>query len=242
MARTRGMPAFRAIAEEIERKIMAGELPVGSALPGEQAMATTFAVSRSTIREAIRLLEQMGLIARQEGRNRLFITAPRHEEIGARMRAAFVLHATTFNQLWELLAAIEPMCAEAAAREASAEDIALLEDNVERTRLALAAGENLVALDIEFHALVAQASGNGALRVCRETVGELFYPAFSRVMTQLNAGQRLLVSHGNVLAGLKARNGQEARGWMERHIGDFRRGWELAGYDLHARIAAPERT
>lgn len=80
MARTRSMPAFRSIAEEIERRVLAGELPVGSALPGEQVLATVFDVSRSTIRGSIRLLEQMGLIARRQGRNKLLITAPQSED------------------------------------------------------------------------------------------------------------------------------------------------------------------
>lgn len=236
MAGSRGTPAFRAIAAKLEQRILSGELPVGSALPGELLLASAFEVSRSTIREAIRLLEQMGLLARQQGRNKLLITAPRAEDIAARMKAAFVLRATTFNQLWEVLAAIEPMCAEAAAREADEAVLALIEDNLERTRHALAQGQDLVWLDIEFHALVAQASGNTALQICRETVGELFYPAFSQVMSHLNAGQRLYVSHENIFAALKARNGPVAREWMERHIGDFKRGWELAGRDLKALV------
>jgi DNA-binding FadR family transcriptional regulator len=237
--RDRASPAFRAIARELEQQVLSGELAVGSVLPGELSLAKRFSVSRSTIREAIRLLEQLGLIRREQGRNKLTVTAPSNKEIGARMRTAFLLQDTTFEQLLDVMSAIEPMCAAVAAVKADDDDLAAIADNLARTEAALDDPEALVALDIEFHNLVAAATGNGALRLSRDTIGELFYPAFNQVIRRLNAGARLLFAHRKIFEALKARNAAEARSWMEKHIGDFQRGCELANLDFNAPIGSP---
>jgi GntR family transcriptional repressor for pyruvate dehydrogenase complex len=238
-ARDRSSPAFRQIAQELEQQVLTGELAVGNTLPGEHELARRFAVSRSTIREAIRLLEQLGLIGREEGRNKLTVTAPSNKDIGERMRTAFLLQDTTFEQLWEVMSAIEPMCAFVAATKASEQDLAVIADNIARTEAVLGDAEQLAELDIEFHNLVAAATGNGALRLSRDTVGELFYPAFNLVISRLNAGARLLLAHRKIFEALKARNASEARSWMEKHVGDFQRGCDLANLDFNAPISGP---
>lgn len=238
-ASTKPLPAFRTIAQEIEDQVLSGRLPMGSALPSETSLAEQFSVSRSTIREAIRLLEQIGIIRRAQGRNRLKITQPRPEDIGARIKTAFLLQRTTFEQLWQVLNAIEPTCAAVAAEKVTPEHIESIEDNLNRTETAQAAGGDLVELDIEFHNLIAQATGNGALQLSRETVGELFYPAFTQVMKRLNAGERLILAHRKIFDAIKAGDASEAKNWMERHIGDFQRGCDLANLDFNASIAGP---
>lgn len=235
----RPLPAFRAIARDLEQKILAGDLPVGKALPSELSLAGKFGVSRSTIREAIRALEQNGLIRREEGRNQLRITAPQAKEIGAQMKTAFILQETTFEQLWEVMSAIEPACAATAALKASDADLKKIEDNIRRTKAAIDDFGALVELDIEFHNLVAAATGNGALQMSRETVGELFYPAFAKVMARLNAGERLLLAHSKIFDAISNRDDREARLWMDRHIGDFHRGCDLANLDFSAPITGP---
>jgi DNA-binding FadR family transcriptional regulator len=240
-AQTRGRnaPAFRAIAQELEQQVLSGDLAVGSTLPGELELARRFAVSRSTIREAIRALEQIGLIRREEGRNKLTVTSPSRKEIGERLRTAFLLHDTTFEQLWEVMTALEPMCAYVAATKAEPADLAAIADNIARTEAALGDAERLTQLDIEFHNLVAAATGNSALRLSRDTVGELFYPAFNLVIGRLNAGARLLLAHRKIHAALEASDAAGARSWMEKHIGDFQRGCDLANLDFKAPISGP---
>jgi GntR family transcriptional regulator, transcriptional repressor for pyruvate dehydrogenase complex len=236
--RHRSFPAFRAIAADLEQKVLSGELPLGTALPSEQELAARFAVSRSTIREAIRLLEQMGLIRRAEGRNRLRISAPRDSDIGSRLKASLILQDTTYEHLWEVMSAFEPACARAAARRATAAELDRIADNIRRTEAALSNARDLVELDIEFHALVAAATGNRALQIGRESVGDLFYPAFIQVMTRLNAGPRLLSAHRRIHEALCAHDAKEAEAWMVRHIGDFQRGLTLANVDLKSPIQA----
>ena len=111
-------------------------------------------------------------------------------------------------------------------------ELNLLEENVDRTRHAVAHAKDLVALDVEFHTILAAASRSRTLQLCREPIGQVFYPAFLRLVLRLNVGERLVFAHQQVLDGLRARDRGKARLWMEKHIVDFRRGYELANLDI----------
>ena len=62
-----GPPMYRRIAEQLFQDIGSGAFPVGSRLPGEHELRARYGVSRHTIREALRLLEEQGLINRAKG-------------------------------------------------------------------------------------------------------------------------------------------------------------------------------
>ncbi len=224
--------AFQVVATAIEGKILSGQWPVGSALPGEIALAKAFGVHRSTMREAIRGLEQEGLLQRPPGSKQLLVNAPEGSHVASRMTAAIVLQEATFRELWETLLFLEPAAAEAAASRATDSELTELEENLEASRGLLGDPNALVILDMEFLAIIARASRNRVLQLCRAPIGQLLYPAFMPVMQRPPAGKRLLEAHQALLKALKARNPDEARTWMYRHVVDFRHGYEAAGLDI----------
>jgi DNA-binding FadR family transcriptional regulator len=228
----RNEPAYRLVVRSIESKIMSGEWSVGDRVPSETTLAGDFGVHRSTVREAIRVLEQNGLVRRHDGGKLLYVTAPREADISARITAAIVLHEISFFELWESMRCFEPVLTECAARRIDDETLDLLQVNVEKTRAGLDDMQGLVTLDIEFHQIIARASRNRALQLCRQPISQLFYPAFSKVLTSLSAGERLLFAHENILQALRNRDAPGARVWMDKHIVDFRRGYELAKLDI----------
>lgn len=115
------------------------------------------------------------------------------------------------------------------------EGIRSLEQNgLVRTQRALDNRESLTELDIKFHHLVAVAAHNPALLLSREPLSHLFYPAFYPVMDRLNARERLLSAHTRIVECIRKRDMQQAKTWMDKHIVDFRRGYELADLDIHA--------
>lgn len=226
-------PAYKVVADAIERLILHGTLKTGDVLPAETALAAQFGVNRSTVREGIRSLEQNGLV-RREGGKKLFASRPRHADTAAQVSRAMLLHDVTFLNLWETIAALEPVAAALATERASEQEIAALEDNLLRTQRSLDNRESLTELDIEFHHLVAVAAHNPALLLSREPLSHLFYPAFYQVMDRLNARERLLSAHTRIVACIRKRDMTQARTWMDKHIVDFRRGYELADLDIHA--------
>lgn len=225
-------PAYQLVALGIERRIMEGVYKVGQQLPSELDLAKQLGVNRSTVREAIRVLEQNGLVFRKSAR-RLVISVPREKDLASRVSQAMILHEITFLELWETMLPLEVRAAELAASRASDEEIGRMEENLRETANCLEHERKLVALDIEFHLLVAKASRNRALLLAREPIGLLFYPAFYQVMSRLNAKDRLLSAHQEVVNGIRNRDPRHAAQWMEKHIKDFRRGYELADLDMN---------
>lgn len=240
-------PAYKAVSAEIERRILAGALKPGDRLPSETALAGQFGVNRSTVREGIRQLEQEGLVRREGGR-RLFVALPGHGELAPRATRALIMHQATFRELWHVALSLEPTAAALAAGEAAAghagEAMSALERNVARTGDLVAAGtapsRDLVALDIEFHALVALAARNRALMLAREPVGLLFYPAIGVLLARLpQAGRRLVQAHRAVLEALRTGDAAGAERWMRKHIVDFRRGYEVARLSMDHPVGTP---
>lgn len=226
------VPVYRSVANTIGERILSGELPIGSGLPSETSLAQTLGVNRSTMREAIRVLEENGMLRRRPGGKRLFVSAPRDAEVATRMKAAMVLREMSFLELWEAMHCIEPAITAAAALRISDAELDLLEENVDRTRHAAAHSQNLAALDLEFHTIIAAASRSRLLQLCREPIGQLFYPSFLRLVLRLNVVERLVFAHEQILEGLRTRDVNKARQWMTKHVVDFRRGYELANLDI----------
>lgn len=231
-------PAYKAVSAAIERAILDGALPPGAALPTEQELADRFGVHRSTVREAIRQVEQEGLLQRREGR-RLFVCLPGVHDLAPRATRLLLLHQTTFQELWDVALTLEPLAARLAARHASDDELALLETNVAATESETRLPE-LVALDMEFHALVGSASHNRALMLAREPVGLLYNPTLLQIFKRLpQASVRNLAAHHHTLVALRARDADGAAEWTRKHMVDFQRGFAMAGLDMSTPIAQP---
>jgi GntR family transcriptional repressor for pyruvate dehydrogenase complex len=228
--------AYQAVAQAIETKILTSEWALGSALPGEVALAEAFGVNRSTVREAIRVLEQQGLLVRSS-RKQLVVNAPGNTHVASRMTAAIILQEVTFLEMWEVMMLTEPRAAEAAATRASDEEIAEIEQAHINSRLALGDPKVLVVWDARFLDAIAQASHNRVLQLCRAPLGPLFYPTFLPVLERSVGGKRLVQAQAEILKVLKAHDARGAFDWMRRHIEDFRRGYEAAGMDVSRPVA-----
>ena len=231
-------PAYKAVSAAIERAIVDGALPPGAALPTEQDLAERFGVHRSTVREAIRQVEQEGLLQRREGR-RLFVCLPGVHDLAPRATRMLLLHQVTFQELWDVAVVLEPLAAHRAARQATDDDLTLLDVNLVASRQEKAV-DRLVTLDMEFHALVGRASHNHALMLAREPVGLLYNPTLQQLFKRLpQASVRNLEAHAHLLDALRRRDAEGAAEWTRKHMVDFQRGFAMAGLDMSKPIAQP---
>jgi len=238
---TNGAPAYRVIAQSVERQILSGELKIGEVLPSELALAERLGVNRSTVREAIRLLEENGIVRRRQGGKKLFVSIPEDAKTSQRLTTSLVLQEVTFAELWDVMYALEPVAARRAASRIDSATLEALRDNIARTATNVKDLDYLVEVDLEFHRLVALASGNRALQLCRQPISGLFYPAFDAVIRRLNAGERLLAAHTKIFEAIEANDERTAEEWMRKHIVDFHRGFELANLDIESAVD-PGRT
>jgi DNA-binding FadR family transcriptional regulator len=231
-SRISSTPAYKLVAEAIERDILSGKLRDGEPLGTETELATQFGVNRSTVREGIRLLEHGGLIRRDSSR-RLWIGVPGVEGLAERMTRALVLHEVTFRELYEASLALQIATMEAAVERATPGQIDELEDNVARTEALLGDATAVAKLDAEFHTLIGHASHNRVLQLAREPSELLVMASTELILGEISEGApRLLHAHRMWIDAIRRRDKEAARLWTVRHLNDWRRGFERAGRDL----------
>lgn len=239
-------PAYKQVSSEIERLILSGQLRAGMPLPTEQSLAERFGVHRSTVREAIRQVEQEGLVQRREGR-RLFVALPGLYDLAPRAARLLMLQQTTFAELWQVAMTLEPLAASLAAQNAEPADLEELARNTELTAALQAEGassladdQRLVELDVEFHALVGRASRNRPLMLAREPVSLLYNPTLLQIHQRLPQSKaRNLAAHRGILEAMQRRDASAAADWTRKHMVDFKKGFEMTGLDMAAPIAPP---
>jgi DNA-binding FadR family transcriptional regulator len=227
--------AYQAVHEALEDAILEGRLQTGDALPTETDLADQFGVTRHTVREGIRVLEQTGFVKREAGR-RLFVALPRYDELAPRSSRALLMQKVTFRELWEVALQLEVCAADLAASRNSRKLVDDLRENLVQMEAALKRGRDIVELDIAFHSLIAEASENRVLLLAREPVTLLFYPALKKLFkhpaTREISPQRLVDAHRHLVQAFQDRDRETVKVWMSKHLVDFRRGYDFAGLDI----------
>lgn len=206
-------------ASEVQRRlydaIVAGEFPVGAQLPSENELAATFGVSRPVVREALGGLRGIGMIESHTGRGS-YVT---RSEPDAGLQLMFGRHAV--EEIDEVRRELEvPGAAHAAERRTRA-DIKRLAQLVEQQR-ACTDVEGWVALDIEFHLALAEATGNN-LHV--QLVRELRDFQFEQSVEMVKRPHRLAEAteeHVTILAAVKAGDPEAAGAAMTNHLAAIR--------------------
>jgi GntR family transcriptional regulator, transcriptional repressor for pyruvate dehydrogenase complex len=222
-------PAYRQIANLIEQRIVDRTLKAGDPLPSETDLARQFGVNRSTVREAIRELETHGLIGRVRGEKRLRVTLPEAARVISGVSRALALHDVTYMELWEAMMAIEPAAAGYAAARRTPAQLELLIETGARMRGEPPATAAAVAAVMDFFTAVAEASGNQVLALSQAPLNLLLEPALTQVIDRVaQARMRIRDAQAKIIEAVKHRRSEVARTWMEKHIRDFKRGYELA--------------
>ncbi len=221
-------PAYRQIANVIERRILERSLQAGDPLPSETDLARQFGVNRSTIREAIRELETHGLLGRGRGEKRLRVTRPEHKHVSSGVSRALALNDVTFLELWEAMMAIEPAAAHYAALRRSAAQLQVLVRTAAEFKRHSADTGAAVAAVVDFFTAVAAASANQVLALSQASVNMLLAPTLTQLIDRVpQARARIEAAQGRITNAIRQRRGETARTWMEKHIRDFKRGYEL---------------
>ncbi|GAB2635851.1 FadR/GntR family transcriptional regulator [Prescottella soli] len=167
------------VADQLRRRLQAGEWEIGSKLPGETTLATELGVGRSTIREALRMLAGQGMLRARQGAG-VFVDRTEPEVDGWEG----VLQREAIAAVVEVRAAIEIEAARLAALRATDADVAAMRRALElRADAADAPDREFVEADIAVHRSVVAAAHNPVLSELFET----FVPRLADAMTEMIA-------------------------------------------------------
>lgn len=209
---------YEEVAKQIERLILK-KLKPGDKLPSERELAEMLQVSRSSIRDAIRGLELMGLVEPRQGAGTIV------REISAEALVNPFANALKHRQelvgeLLDFRKMLEPPLAARAATHASAEEIAEMEEILIRQEKTQSQGEAAIAEDSEFHYSVALASGNSVVLKVIDTLMDLLRDTRQRSLQVEGRSQKSLTGHRKILSAIKRHDAEAAKAAMRRHIED----------------------
>lgn len=163
---------YQRIVDQIERAIVSGDIPVGAQLASERDLMGQFGVSRPTVREALRVLQSMGLLESRPGtRGGPVVLAPSSENLLRSFRAMVGTDVLSVAELVEYRVVLEGSASRLAAIRHSEEQLGRMRAAVERmAQEAEANSATFTDADLEFHEAIWAASGNRVLRLSGEAV------------------------------------------------------------------------
>ena len=227
--------AYEQLAGLLRERITSGELAPGDRLPSESALAKQAGVSRSTVREALRILEQGGLVERASPR--IMVVADRSDVPAFReLRRELRRHNVTFHHLHEALLTLDPELTRFAAIRGDRSDLETLHRNLDEQEEHLDHLAEWSRLDVEFHGTIAELSANPALIIAREPISHVLLPALYRFMDTREMAEHATEYHRRIVNEIEVRDPDTAAAVMRRHINDWRAAWERRGLDLHQEV------
>jgi GntR family transcriptional regulator, transcriptional repressor for pyruvate dehydrogenase complex len=228
-------PAYRKVATALLDRISDRTLSAGDRLPSELELARQFRVNRSTVREALRELESTGILRRHRGSKLMMVTRPERTAIAEGLSRALALHEVTIRDVWEGLTILEPPIAEAAARHRRASDLTLIETTVAQSMQREPEAAARQAADFFRH--LGEATHNRVLMLAHESLLQLLAPSLRTIIDEVTAARsRIATAQRKILEAVRGGDTTAARTWSEKHIRDYRRGFDLAGIDLGSRV------
>jgi GntR family transcriptional regulator, transcriptional repressor for pyruvate dehydrogenase complex len=209
---------YEEVAKQIERLILK-KLKPGDKLPSERELAEKLQVSRSSIRDAIRGLELMGLVEPRQGAGTIVCDRSSVSPIDPfgsvlKRRQELVTELLDFRKM------LEPPLAARAAAHASPDEISEMEDILRRQEQKQIQGDAAVAEDAEFHYSIALASDNSVVLKVLDILMDLLRDTRERSLQVEGRPQKSLAGHRRILAAIKRHDAEGAKAAMRRHIED----------------------
>ena len=217
-AAVRRNKVYEDVARQIERLILK-KLRPGDKLPSERELAELLSVSRSSIRDAIRSLELMGMVEPRQGAGTI-VCEVSASSLTNPLANALKRKEELMSELLDFRKILEPPLAARAATHASAEEISEMESILRRQKEKLREGESTVAEDSEFHYAVALASGNSVVLKVLDILMDLLRDTRERSLQVEGRPQKSLAGHARILDAIKRHDAEAAKASMRRHIED----------------------
>lgn len=206
------------IVEQIQRRILAGELKVGDHLPPERDLAEQFQVSRTAVREAVKTLSEKGLVAVRPGRG-TFVTNGTSQAVRSSLGMMMKIGQPDGTQdVVEVREIFEPEIAALAAQRASAENIAAMLRAVETMDQALNDAETFIEADLDFHLALAEASNNVIILALLDSFVDLLREQRMRIFFVDGGPQRGQMHHKRILDAVIHHKPEAARDEMRKHL------------------------
>jgi GntR family transcriptional repressor for pyruvate dehydrogenase complex len=207
------------LADDLRERIIRGEFPEGTALPPERELVNQTKMSRTTVREALRILEVQGLVRVKTGRSGgAFVYKPGKDTVADSVNLLIRGRQIRIPALLETREAIEPYCAQLAARNRTDEDL----ERLDRANTDIAADGTLadfLQANVDWHIAVATASHNELLTGIMLALSRSIYDATdNQGFVDGAVRQTALRAHRTVTKAIRDQDPDAASRRMSRHV------------------------
>lgn len=206
------------VVNEIQKQILDGNLQPGTMLPPERELTEQLGVSRTALREAVRMLVTKGLLETRPGVGttvRKLTSDQITEPLSILMSQGEGVNLDHLNQVRQIL---EVEIARVAAREATPDEITSLQESLGRLKLAREDLAEFNQRDAEFHLALAEATHNPFLPILLNSIRDLLGIVRERVQSYPNLGFEVFPDHEIILKHVEAKDSVAAGEAMFRHL------------------------
>lgn len=215
--RAKPAKAAQVVAQQIKDAVLSGRIAIGDKLPAERNLIEQFGYSRSVVREALRLLEDDGLIELQAGRNGgAVVKNPDTSQIVSKFDMLLRLQSTRIQEVAEAQRLIEPLVVQLAIKRATARDLAAVRRTIELIEANPDDVELVRMQSNKFHTLLGEATKNNVIAIIaalvRQIVVDLKYEG------DANEAMAIARIHRKILEAIEQGDAEVATRRSLRHI------------------------
>jgi GntR family transcriptional repressor for pyruvate dehydrogenase complex len=211
---------YEVVARRLIQDVADGTLPPGTAVPAEVKVAEELGVGRSSVREALRILESRGLITRATG-GRFSVAESAHPLVEA-FETLYDLRRIDVVELFDLRELVETQAASRAAERHSDADVRRLSEALGSMQWGASTPDKLYEADIRFHIAVAEASGNRAtarlVDALRLTLRDRLHAALFLSAAHDDWSSATVTEHVAIFEAIVARDAVGASAAMSKHL------------------------
>ncbi len=210
------------VVDDIQRLIIDGHLEPGMKLPPEREVAEQIGVSRTVVREAVRILVARGLLATRHGVGTI-VQQITQEHVGERLNLLLRTSGISLAKLHEVRSILEVEIAGLAALQATDDDVANLQRILAEMDDAKGSPEGFADKDAEFHTALAHTTHNPLFSVLLGSIRDLMQEVRLSVSRYPDLFATVMPDHHTILNQIVARNVDSARSAMRAHLEHARR-------------------
>lgn len=217
---TRRVRVSAEILRQLKSAILSGRLRPGDRLPSEKELADQFRSSRGPVREAIRSLEQAGLLVVRRGfGGGAFVGNGDLRPVTDSLSMLIRLGRMSIHHLTEARVILEPQLARLAAERITEEALEGIRRHIERHAAAIEAGHLHATANLGFHRLIAEASRNPTLVLFANSLADLIVrEVVARIQMDETTNRSNLAFHRRLYDALARRDPAAAAAVMLEHV------------------------
>lgn len=196
--------------------ISSGDLHNEAQIPPERTLCEKFGVGRSTLREALRILEMMGVVEKRS--DGTYIHLQTNNIIKEAIAIDFAVGVTNYSELIELRNFLEVESIISAAKNRTDEDLAILEDLCDKAKDKLKDVQSYAEYGTEFHLAVARSTHNEVFSEIFEAIRLLMFDYQKNNMRNNDEIYKSYYDHLRLVRAIAEQNVESAEAIMREHL------------------------